>query len=159
MMEQRHLLDFIELSNAIEDIKTDPMLVFPAYNGFLSVPRLDIQVIAEFVQAIEPDGKLRVNPGMDAYVGRHKAPPGGLGIAFNLSSIIEEMQIGALSPFEVHCRYLHLHPFTDGNGRSARAIWLWQMLRIDTHLMPGDIPFLQTFYYQALGDYDERIKS
>ena len=36
------------------------------------------------------------------------------------------------------------HPFTDGNGRSGRALWLWQM---NNHAPFG---FLHTFYYQTL---------
>jgi len=45
--------------------------------------------------------------------------------------------------FEVHLDYEHLHPFTDGNGRSARMLWAWQMREFP-------LGFLHTFYYQAL---------
>jgi Fic family protein len=55
---------------------------------------------------------------------------------------------GDLSPFAAHVRYEHLHPFTDGNGRSGRAIWAWQML----YQGRGEIPlgFLHHFYYQSI---------
>lgn len=42
--------------------------------------------------------------------------------------------------------YETLHPFTDGNGRSGRALWLWAMGGI--HRAP--LGFLHHFYYQAL---------
>jgi len=36
----------------------------------------------------------------------------------------------------------------DGNGRSGRAIWAWQMLGDEQD--PFAIPFLHRFYYQTL---------
>jgi Fic family protein len=41
----------------------------------------------------------------------------------------------------------------DGNGRSGRAIWLWQMLRQEGGAPLG---FLHHFYYQTLEAQDVR---
>lgn len=46
-------------------------------------------------------------------------------------------------PWEVHIAYEMLHPFTDGNGRSGRMLWAWQMRNFP-------LDFLHTFYYQTL---------
>lgn len=49
-------------------------------------------------------------------------------------------------PYKIHLLYEDLHPFTDGNGRSGRAIWLWQMER-----QGGTrLSFLHWWYYATL---------
>ncbi len=56
-------------------------------------------------------------------------------------------------PFELHNRFAHLHPFMDGNGRTARAIWARQMVNHwGYNFNPG---FLHTYYYQALNAADK----
>ena len=47
------------------------------------------------------------------------------------------------------CRYETLHPFMDGNGRSGRILWAWQM--IEHNIAPGlSLGFLHAYYYQTL---------
>src|SRR5437762_8379937 len=40
-----------------------------------------------------------------------------------------------LSSAIVHCRFEAIHPFADGNGRTGRALALWELYRrgFDTH--------------------------
>jgi hypothetical protein len=49
-------------------------------------------------------------------------------------------------PLEAHVRYETLHPFTDGNGRTGRALWYWMMVGSSR----ADLGFLHAFYYQTL---------
>ncbi len=53
------------------------------------------------------------------------------------------ISIADANAFNVHIAYEHLHPFTDGNGRSGRMLWAWQLQRFP-------LGFLHTFYYQTL---------
>ena len=52
------------------------------------------------------------------------------------------------NPYVFHCEFETLHPFTDGNGRLGRALWLRQVIR-DGSFVPYR-PFLQSFYYATL---------
>jgi hypothetical protein len=73
-------------------------------------------------------------------VGRHLPPRGGPEIRNHLLDLLLNDD---LSAYEQHVAYEVLHPFTDGNGRSGRALWAWRV---------RDFPlgFLHTFYYQTL---------
>jgi hypothetical protein len=90
-------------------------------------------------------------PGMNVRVGAHIPPAGGPHIAIMLKSILAEVNTGTMSPYRAHLAYETLHPFMDGNGRSGRAVWLWQMQR-DTPYSSLALGFLHRFYYQTLGE-------
>ena len=143
---------FIRESNKIEGIFREPTEAeITRLQKFVLLPTLTVEDIVEFVSFTQPDARLRDNPGVPGVrIGDHIAPPSGPEIRHNLEVILSEMQHGNLSTYEAHCAYLNLHPFTDGNGRSARAIWLWSM--------NGKAPllFLHTFYYQTLANQDAR---
>lgn len=144
--------EFVRESNRIEGIKHEPTEAEIAkLKAFVSLTHLTIGDVVDFVKFTQPDARLRDNPGIPGVrVGEHIAPPSGPEIKINLGIILEEMQYGRLSTYDAHCEYLNLHPFTDGNGRSSRAIWLWNM--------NGKAPlgFLHTFYYQTLSGQDNR---
>ena len=137
---------FVRESNMIERIAPTTAKHFSAHRKFLNSP-ISIEALVEFVSYVQPDAELRDRvtvPGVR--VGEHIAPPSGPDIRGNLESIlvIED-------PWEQHCAYEVLHPFTDGNGRSGRALWL---LRFYNHpsLDPYAIErgFLHSFYYHTL---------
>lgn len=140
------LRGFIAESNRIEGIHravTRGEMV--AHEHLLAAPALTVPLLESFVWTIA-HAPIRKSVGMNVRVGNHLPPAGGPEIIGELTRLLWE---GAPSPalaYETHCRYEALHPFMDGNGRSGRAIWLWQMGGIER----AALGFLHHFYYQTL---------
>ena len=142
-----HLYAFIRESNAIEGINEVPSdQEIEAYLALREVERPRVEDLENFVSIVQPGGILRSRQGMNVSVGDHTPPAGGMGIPLALDMLLADEN---LTPRELHHRYLHLHPFTDGNGRSARALWLhrrgWDY---------GCGSFLQEWYYDSLHHLD-----
>ena len=142
------LYAFIEESNRIEGIDGIRPGETDVYHYFLARVRPDIIDLNQFVGDIEPIGSLRDRVGLDVRVGTHIAPPGGPEIARDLGILLKQATDEQYDPYRIHHAYETLHPFTDGNGRSGRALWLWQMLRDGTWWPRPS--FLQAWYYQSL---------
>lgn len=152
MIKNAEIRDFQRESNRIEGITRNPTPdEVQALTAFLQLEKITIGDLEEYVGVVQPQARLRAFPGLDVRVGNHIAPAGGPDIVVALQSLLREIDIG-VQPFHVHQAYETLHPFTDGNGRSGRAIWAWQMMRLQGHLRLG---FLHQFYYQALENWRE----
>ncbi len=141
------LAEFVQEGNRIEGIRrgiSDPQTgrEIKAHERFLMLDKVTVRDIEDFVGVVQPDAALRRWAGQNVRVGNHIAPPGGPEIEMRLENILDHMlKHGA---YKTHLAYEDLHPFTDGNGRSGRVLWLWQM---DGH---APIGFLHRFYYQTL---------
>lgn len=141
------IANFVRESNRIEGILREPTAdEIKSFVALLALRRPAISDVEEFVSVYQPGAVLRRLPGMDVRVGQHIAPPGGPGIVDALWVILRDTADG-LHPHEAHVRYEMLHPFTDGNGRSGRAVWAWGMKRYRRGFPLG---FLHHFYYQTL---------
>lgn len=154
MTPHSNFTPFLRESNGIEGIYT--RLTNAEIENFAEFYRnpISFESACWYQKKLEPTKPLRTEPGMNVQVGSHIAPPGGPEIGEALREIIRAIGFQKLSPYEAHCEFLTLHPFMDGNGRTARAIWARQMRGLG--LNPFALPFLQTFYYQALSAADGR---
>lgn len=142
---------FVRDSLRIEGIHRDPtMKEIGEHKKLLGLKALTVQDIEAFVAEIEPGAKLRRDIGMDVRIGNFFPLRGGPRVERELYSLLTDISAGEAEgpPWPLHIAYEELHPFTDGNGRSGRAIWAWQMRSEGRD--PFALPVLQMLYYQAL---------
>lgn len=135
-------------SNRIEGIHRPPTdAELAEHNRFTALPDLSVADVVAFVNVYQSNAVLRNHKGLDVRVGNHVPPRGGPEIPLQLADLIARINEGIIvDPYRAHVEYETLHPFTDGNGRSGRAIWYW-MMRESPLVTLG---FLHAFYYQAL---------
>lgn len=146
------LKSFVAESNRIEGITRPPTAIeVRAHEALLGVMPRDLTSyhVCRFVEEItEGEAALRDRDGMNVTVGDHTPPIGGPEIREGLNHLVAKI-VARADPWESHIEYETLHPFTDGNGRSGRALWLWQMFHQVEHII-SPIGFLHRFYYQTL---------
>jgi hypothetical protein len=151
MFDRTHhgFIDFIRESNRIEGILRDPTEdEIAAHELLLGLPQLTPTTVGDFQGVIAPGMPIRRHKGMNVRVGNYIAPEGAPSIVSRLRRILDKANLASGSPWEVHIAFEKLHPYMDGNGRTGRAIWAWQMQRMGRD--PFSLPFLHRFYYQTL---------
>ena len=139
------VIDFVTESNGIEGI---PYITRPEVDStirFLDLPKVTLMDIYNLVGFYQREALLREKFGMNVKVGNHTPPLGGPGIVTDLKALLAKLLDD--TPYNNHIKYEKLHPFTDGNGRSGRALWLWQMIRCEGTY---SLKFLQQWNYQSL---------
>ncbi len=145
---------FVAESNRIEGIKREPTEAEIGWTAaFLMLDQLTPMALEHLVAVYQPGARLRRYPGMDVRVGGYTPPKGGTHIEAALMGLLYRANDAEASPYGIHLEYEGLHPFTDGNGRSGRAIWLWMMLHSGSSRDEDQalgLGFLHTFYYQTL---------
>jgi len=117
------------------------------------------RILAEKVMDQGTAGRYRM---VQVRVGRYLPPPAQdvCGLMFELLQWWNK-ESGNLSPVlssaVLHYRFEAIHPFADGNGRTGRALALWELYRrgFDTHHIFSVDEFYwedRPRYYQALND-------
>lgn len=141
----KFLRESLRIENIIREPSQEEIYVT---EKFLDLKELSVNALTGYVQVFAPYHVLRAERGSNVMVGGHSPPQGGPQVKIALEGILDAINKNEVSAFEAHCAYEWLHPFTDGNGRSGRALWLWLMNLNGEHVF--DSSFLHTFYYQSL---------
>lgn len=143
--------EFQKQSNLIEGIVETTNKEVSALYKFVHIKKVTVKSLVKLAQIFQPNAELRDKVGMNVRVGNHSPISGGTQVVTELKRILKD--IDKTDSYTLHCEYEMLHPLTDGNGRTGRALWLWKKMREMSSQGLRPLPFLHSFYYQALDNY------
>lgn len=144
------LMEFAKESNRIEGVTNadDNERMFKKLEAFLKLEKLTVENVCGFNEW----GELRDREGMNVWIGGKMAQSGGNYIRRSLETLLSNISnhgnTSNVDAYNCHLCFERSHPFMDGNGRTGRAIWLWQMVR--QHDCDLSLGFLHKWYYQSL---------
>lgn len=144
------LMEFAKESNRIEGVTNadDNERMFKKLEAFLKLEKLTVENVCGFNEW----GELRDREGMNVWIGGKMAQSGGNYIRRSLETLLSNISnhgnTSNVDAYNCHLCFERSHPFMDGNGRTGRAIWLWQMVR--QHDYDLSLGFLHKWYYQSL---------
>lgn len=136
------LITFLAESNKIEGIFHVRPSEIDTAEKFLHLPSISIANVTNYV-TVTAGAILRDKEGLDVRIGTYFPPRGGPELIDRYEKLIGWINRRQIAPYDAHREYEQLHPYTDGNGRSGRLIWLWQM-------KSAPLGFLHQWYYQSL---------
>lgn len=140
LLEEEQVYQFVDESNKIENIKRPPTdQEINEFKRFVSLPKITVEELNRFILVYQPNARLRNQYNMNVRVGKYIPPFGSPELEENLSDLLKS----DTNAYNMHVAYEKLHPYTDGNGRSGRALWAWR-----NGCIKGG--FLINFYFQSL---------
>jgi hypothetical protein len=121
---------FVRLSNRLAGITREPTAAeISAHRGLLAANSLRVENLELFIKHVAPGAGLRDRRGP-----RADATSSQTTLREDLTTLVVAARTKSASPARLHKIYRNLRPFTDGNGRCARALWMWQMMRRPSEL-------------------------
>lgn len=100
-------------------------------------------------------GKYKTVPN---YVGNRvtAAPEEVSGLISELMRSVDENDMNLKDIVDFHCRYEHIHPFIDGNGRTGRLLMFRQCLKNNVPLFIVEFAS-RLRYYKGLSEYPDNL--
>ncbi len=145
-----NVVEIVMESNRIEGIARSPTKAeIDEHERFVALETVTLTDLITFVFIYQPDARLRDQDGLNVRVGSYYPPRGGPHIRERTTELLHRANHVPELAWDIHVAYETLHPFTDGNGRSGRALWYWCMRKNEKHTM-ASLGFLHAFYYQTL---------